>query len=465
MHSCFSFQACWLIMLAFLNAAIMADEPIHLQVLERLIKVNGKEAKVFAILQPDGTHGLTAKKGQEFNVILENSLQVPTSVHWHGLILPPTQDGVAFITQFPLFPGLSYHYRFPLIQAGTFWMHSHFGLQEQKLLTAPLILHEPEDVEIADQEVVILLSDFSFKSPLAIFEELRSQCKKMAMSSPKESMSKMQDINDVNYDAFLANSRTLEDPEIIEVESNKRVRLRLINGASASNFFISLGSLEGEAIAVDGNRVQSLRGSRFELAAAQRIDILVKIPSQGGAFPIFAQGEGTDKQTGVVLATKGSPLPLLSSKAESKAGRLTNAQELLLRALYPLAIKPVEQRIELELGGDMQNYVWTLNGQAWPEVTPLIVEKGKRIEISFKSVSSMSHPMHLHGHVFQVVAIDGQKIEGPLRDTVLVTPHSTVNIQFDADNPGVWPLHCHILYHLEGGMLTVVRYKDYIQPL
>jgi FtsP/CotA-like multicopper oxidase with cupredoxin domain len=94
-----------------------------------------------------------------------------------------------------------------------------------------------------------------------------------------------------------------------------------------------------------------------------------------------------------------------------------------------------------------------------------VVEKGQRVEIVFKNVTTMSHPMHLHGHVFQVTAIDGQPIDGAVRDTVLVMPNSSLTIQFDADNPGVWPLHCHLLYHLEAGMFTVVRYKDFIQPL
>jgi FtsP/CotA-like multicopper oxidase with cupredoxin domain len=109
--------------------------------------------------------------------------------------------------------------------------------------------------------------------------------------------------------------------------------------------------------------------------------------------------------------------------------------------------------------------VWTINGQAWPESTPLVVERGQRVEILFKNTTSMSHPMHLHGHVFQVKSINGQKFEGAIRDTVLVTPNSTLTIQFDANNPGVWPLHCHILYHLEAGMFTVVRYANFQQSL
>lgn len=432
-------------------------QPTPLLVTERTITVNEKKASVFCIVQPDGTFGVRAKKGELFDVLLKNGLDIPTSIHWHGLILPNKEDGVAFITQFPIYPGASYYYRFPLLQAGTFWMHSHFSLQEQRLLSAPLILEGIEDAKIADQEVVILLSDFSFKSPEQIFEQLR--CNK------EMNIKKGADLVEVEYDAFLANARTLSDPDVFEVMPGKKIRLRFINAASATNFFLSLGQLEGEAIAVDGNRIEPLRGSRFDLAEAQRIDILVTIPERGGAFPILAQGEGTAMQTGIILATREAHHLHLSSKAHTKAGALDNTQEKKLRALFPLPPKPVDRQVMIELGGDMSNYVWTLNGQSWPNVTPIVVEKGERVEITFNNVSTMAHPMHFHGHVFQVTAIDGIPIKGAMRDTVLVLPGSTTSIQFDADNMGVWPLHCHVLYHLEAGMLTVVRYKGYTQPL
>lgn len=446
--SCFSLQA------------------VDLNVTKKKINVNGRDATVFALSQPDGTLGVKFEKNQEFNVRLKNTLNVPTSVHWHGLILPNDQDGVAFVTQYPIYPTQYYQYRFPLVQSGTFWMHSHLGLQEQQLLSAPLIISESDDAKIASQEVVLLLADFSFKSPAAILQNLR--CKNYShdkMSSNESMKMTTPDIVEVDYDAYLTNSRTLKNPEIIEVTPGTKVRLRIINAASATNFFINLGSMSGEAIAVDGNRITGLKGSQFELADAQRIDIVLQIPNEGGAFPILAQAEGTDKQTGLILATKNAKVPEISEKAANKMGALTNAQESKLRALNPLPPKKVDRQLTVELGGNMTDYIWTINGQAWPESTPLVVEKGQRVEIIFKNKTSMSHPMHLHGHVFQVTSIDGKPFEGAMRDTILVTPNSTLSIQFDANNPGVWPLHCHILYHVEAGMFTVVRYSDFQQPL
>jgi FtsP/CotA-like multicopper oxidase with cupredoxin domain len=108
----------------------------------------------------------------------------------------------------------------------------------------------------------------------------------------------------------------------------------------------------------------------------------------------------------------------------------------------------------------MMKYEWTINNSSWPDITPLEAKQGKRIEMVFNNLSDMSHPMHLHGHVFAVTEIDGKKIkDGALHDTILVMPHSKVVVQFDADNPGNWMLHCHMLYHQESGMMTLLSYE------
>lgn len=448
------------VLFLFLAAAHhLMGEPQVLQARERQIEVNGKRATVYSIQQPDGTLGLSLKKGESFDVQLENKLKVPTSVHWHGLILPNEEDGVANVTQYPIYPGESYHYQFPIVQSGTFWMHAHFDLQGQRLLSAPLILQDPDEIKMADKEVVLFLSDFSFKSPEQILAQLRCG---MQMPSMQKSSS---DLVDVVYDAYLANYRTLADPDVIAVDPGTKIRLRVINGASATNFFISLNGRQGEAIAVDGNRIAPMPATLFELADAQRIDLLLTIPKEGGAFPILAQAEGTDRQTGMILATQGAAIPKISSRAAAFAGALTNAQEMKFRPLQGLSPKFPSQKIAVELGGDMKSYIWTINGQAWPNATPLIVDEGSRVEITFRNSSKMAHPMHLHGHTFQVTAMDGKPMRGAMRDTVLVLPGSSLAIQFDADHPGVWPLHCHLLYHEVAGMMTVVRYKGFVQPL
>jgi FtsP/CotA-like multicopper oxidase with cupredoxin domain len=195
----------------------------------------------------------------------------PLSIHWHGIILPNGQDGVPYVTQPPIKPGERRLYDFPLVQAGTYWMHSHFGLQEQLMLTAPLIIREsPAGPEMKD--VVIMLNDFTTREPSAILADLRRRPRpamKMGGAGMKMDGGKMKsgagmkmpmkaDLTDVQYDALLANRRPLSDPEVVQVTSGEVVRLRIINMTSASNLFLSTGRLAAVAIAPSTERTSCL---------------------------------------------------------------------------------------------------------------------------------------------------------------------------------------------------------------
>ena len=215
----------------------------------RTLEVNGKSATVMGLLQPNGTQGIESVVNSPFRVVLLNKLTVPTAIHWHGLHPPNNEDGVPGVTQPIIRPDSSTSYDFPLVPAGTHWMHSHQGLQEAYLLAAPLIVHDKADQSRDEQQIVVFLSDFSFTKPKEIFAQLRSPAGKSPMGAKGGSAMKMgakPDVNDVNYDAYLANDRTLNDPEVIKVEKSGRVRLRIINGSSEHNFFIDLGKLNGE---------------------------------------------------------------------------------------------------------------------------------------------------------------------------------------------------------------------------
>ncbi len=462
------------------QAAESAATSTTLQVIPRTLEINGKTANVMGLLQPNGTQGMTSVVNQPFRVVLENKLPVPTAIHWHGLHPPNTSDGVPGVTQLAVRPNASLFYDFPLQPAGTHWMHSHQGLQEAFLLAAPLIVHEPGDQHRDEQEIVILLGDFSFTPPKEIYAKLRQGGKgaspmkpEMAMpsSAKVESASAMKmasskaDANDVDYDAYLANDRTLNDPEVVKVEKGGRVRLRIINGSSGTNFFVDLGALSGELIATDGMPVKPIRGTRFPLTIAQRIDVRVDLPRDGGAFPILALREFATEQTGIVLATTGAQIQRLPGKNSSSTGLLTLDLESRLSAVQPLAEKPAAQVSTLRLQGDMSRYEWLINGQAFDMANPgtqqpqVRVRQGQRVALKFVNETPMSHPMHLHGHSFQVVAINDRPISGALRDTVLVPGQSSVTVAFDANNPGLWFVHCHVLWHLQAGMATLVQYE------
>jgi FtsP/CotA-like multicopper oxidase with cupredoxin domain len=469
-------------------------ETVKLFVRESPITVLGKTVKVTALIQSNGEQGYSPEKTNGFHVEVINQLPVPTSIHWHGLVLPNLMDGVPFVTQDPILPGASHRYDFPLKQRGSYWMHSHYGLQEQQLLSAPMVIRSPTQSKVADAELTVMLSDFSFTSPRDILKGLMpktpamkgntnkkgmTDSKSMRMSAQKQSLLVQQwdeaskrlvsrevqaalpDV-DVKYDALLANRRTIDDPQVFEAKPGQGVLLRLMAAASATNFFIDTGKLDATIVATDGENVQPLKGNLFQLALAQRLDLIVTIPQTGGVFPILALGEGTALQAGVLLAMPGAKIPKqqLAIRAQKTMGGLDNTQEIHLMAKEPLPDKPVQRSLPSVLGGNMMTYTWTINGAAYPNRNSLNVKEGERVELVISNTTGMFHPMHLHGHVFEVTEIDGQKIAGAKRDTILVPPKSTIKVVFDADNPGVWAYHCHILYHLATGMFTVVKYEN-----
>ncbi len=467
----------------------------------RTLEVNGRAATVFGITQPDGSRGLVTEVGTRFRVELRNDAGADTLIHWHGLTPPYRQDGVPGISAPALAPGATTQYDFPLTVPGTFWMHSHQGLQEQALMSAPLIVREQGSAEDR-QEVVLMLHDFAFRSPQEIYDGLRrvtaSPAKQKQDQASATAGNRMQgmdmpamgdgkaapapgsmasmpgmgmgdagamgmtmDLNDVAYDAFLANDRTLRDPEVIRVEPGGRIRLRVINASAASNFHIDVSQVEeARLVAVDGHPVQPISGSVFPLAIAQRIDLEFQLAAGQAVTPVFAVLEGERQRTGIVLATAGGQIGKFTVLAPEPSAPLNIGMEQGLRAMAPLPSKPADRVHRLDLTGSMERYVWGLNGLTFGNDRPLMVATGHRVEVVMANRTMMSHPMHLHGHFFQVVEVDGARFAGAVRDTVLVPPMRSLTIAFDADNPGRWAFHCHNLYHMEAGMMTTVQYEN-----
>jgi FtsP/CotA-like multicopper oxidase with cupredoxin domain len=452
-----------------------SSAPTVLRIERRSIEVNGKPASVLGIRQPDGTFGIRTQVGERFRVRVENRIDEPSLIHWHGLTPPWQQDGVPGVSGPPIPAGGSADYDFPLRFGGTFWMHSHQGFQEQLLMAAPLIIRDQRD-RADQQEVILMLADFSFTPPEQIFAELKKggTMPSMGTSPPAPAAADMKgttmapgmtmgaakpDLNDVTYDAFLANDRTLGDPDVVKVEPGGRVLLRVINSSSMSAFHVDLGALNGELIAVDGFRVAPVVARRFPIAVAQRLDIRLSLPRAAAAHPVLALLEGENKQTGIILRAGSAPVARIPDTASIASPALTLDLEQRLRAVKPLKPRKADRVHTLNLTGAMAGYAWSLNNVPWTKETPpLAIAKGERVELVFVNQTPMPHPMHLHGHEFQVVEIDGKRFPGAVRDTVLVPPRRRVVVAFDANNPGLWALHCHLLYHLEAGMFTTLRY-------
>jgi FtsP/CotA-like multicopper oxidase with cupredoxin domain len=430
-----------------------AQEPAELRVVSRIIEVNGRAAKVFGIVNSGGGNGLSLMLGERFRARVKNDLDVETLLHWHGLNPPSAQDGVPMLSQAALKPGESFDYDFVNTRSGTHWMHSHLELQEQQLLAAPLIVRETAEPLFDGQEHVVMLHDFTFRDPQEILAELKGGGGGHAGHATAGML------DDIQFDAYLANDRTLADPEIVRVGRATQIRLRIINGAAASNMWIDLGALQGELIAVDGNAVFPLKGSRFPLAIAQRADIRIKLPEGNGAWPILFRPEGLNARTGIYLAAQGAEIARLASEGEV-APEVGLAQEMKLRSVAVLPAEPVTRTEILTLTGGGADYLWGLNGKSSMHDTIFTVRENELIDVVMQNQTGMAHPMHLHGHYFKVVAVNNVSIEGALRDTVLVPPSTSVTIRFAADNPGNWAFHCHHIYHMNAGMMGAIRYSN-----
>ena len=492
-----------------------AATAISLTAERRVLDVKGRAASVFGIRQPSGIAGLALDPGERFLVNVSNQAGEDTVIHWHGQTPPNVQDGV-IETGSPLIKaGTQQGYDFAP-RSGTHWMHSHHGLQEQQLMAAPLIVRSAEDLRQDVQEVIVLLHDFSFRDPAELLADLvggigmpgmtpataetstyvppisatghmmpgrrgmpgaimhgTQGMQGMNAGPPSQPMPGMPgmtstpdavqpgttpDLNDITYDAYLANDRTLDDPLVIRTERNGRIRLRLINGAASTAFWIDLGGTTATILAVDGNAVQPIIASRFPLAQAQRLDLLITMPAGGGTVPVLAQREGDRIRTGVILATPDAIVTRIGDQADADATAIDLSIERRLIAVTPLAARAAGVTHRIALTGAMMPYVWSINDKTWDNRVPLRVASGQRVVLEMLNRTPMAHPMHLHGHHFQVVALNGTSLSGAVRDTVLVPGNGSVAVAFDADNPGRWVLHCHNMFHLAAGMMTELVY-------
>ena len=408
-----------------------------LRVDRRTIDVLGRSASVFGIRQANGMSGIALDPGDQFQVALVNGIDDETIIHWHGQKPPYLQDGVADKNVSLIRAGSSRAYDYTPTP-GTHWMHSHHGLQEQALMAAPLIVRSDADMNADVQEVVVLLHDFSFRDPAEILAGLTGTAGASGdmggmsgmgdmngmpgMAGADASGMKMDmgkgpgaaatngnamtmDLNDVQYDAFLANDRTLNDPFTVKVERVGRVRLRLINGAASTAFWIDLGALTGTLIAVDGTPTMPITGSRFPMTMAQRLDVIVDVPADR-AYPIFAHVEGKRERTGFILAAPKAQIEKVSEIASAEASPVDLSLETKLRASNPIADRPVDTLLTMALTGAMASFRWSINDRVWPDADRPVIKKGQRVVIEMQNRTMMAHPMHLHGHHFQVIALN-----------------------------------------------------------
>ncbi|MBF6228669.1 multicopper oxidase family protein [Nocardia abscessus] len=404
-----------------------------------------------------------------------NALPAPSTIHWHGIALRNDMDGMPELTQHAVTPGSGFRYEFTVPDAGTYFFHPHVGVQLDRGLYAPLIIEDPADGNDYDLEAVVVLDDWldgvDSRDPDKELQQLRDKgmsgmnmggMDHSGMSMGGSSMMSMptdpnaplgSDTGDVRYPYYLINGRIGTDPVTFTGRPGQRMRLRIINAAGDTPFRVVVGGHQLRVTHSDGYPVRPVTGASLLISMGERYDVIVDLAD--GVFPLVASAEGKAGQGFALIRTgAGSPPPADVRPAEL-AGPPITADRLAAVESVRLPDRRTDRTLDVTLGSHMNKYIWTINGKQFPDHAALDVTEGQRIRLRFVNQTMMFHPMHLHGHTFQVVGPGG---DGPRKDTSIVLPNQPLEVDFDADNPGQWMVHCHNVYHGEAGMMSVVSY-------
>lgn len=479
----------------------------ELTVKKEKVNLSGKKEIDFALTVNGGIPAPTLEftEGDDAEILVKNELSdEEVSIHWHGLLLPPEEDGVAYVNTPPIYPGKSRTFKFKIRQNGTYWYHSHTAVQEQKGVYGAFIIHPKKKSVAYDKEAVLVLSDWSDENADQIVRNLRKDgdyylYKKNSVRSYFGALRAGQlkphlanewirmggmDLSDVGYDAFLINGK--RDSQVLTAHPGEKIRLRIINAGASSYFYVSMG-VPMKVISADGMDVEPTMTNELLMGMAETYDVLFTVPERKN-YEIRATVQDVTRSAsawigmGERVPAPDKPLPDMygtmdhgshgsehsahSHHGEDKdhSGHAKILETLSvdnLKALQPTTL-PKDAKIhdlKLVLGGDMGRYVWHINGKAIYQERLLLINSGEVVRFTFVNSTMMHHPMHLHGHFFRVINKNGDR--SPLKHTVDVPPHGSRTIEFYANEPGQWMLHCHNLYHMKTGMARVVRYNDF----
>ena len=497
------------------------------------------------------------KEGDTVTINVTNNLNEDTSIHWHGIILPASMDGVPGFSNFNgIKPGETFTYKFPILQSGTYWYHSHSGFQEQEGVFGAIII-EPKikDPYEYDREYVISLSDWSDEKPSSVyrklklsasyynfkqrtvgdfFDEVKEKGFFEAFSERKmwnEMKMTDRDISDVSgytY-TYLMNGENPATGFKALFKNGEKIRLRFINSAAMTFFDVRIPGLKMTVVAADGNNIQPVTIDEFRIGVAETYDVIVE-PEVNKAYSIFAQsidrsgyalgaltfdekviaqtpqmdafpilthadmgmGGTSDNNSEHDMSTMETQKPTMNhsmmghdmstmnsnqkkeipiTKLEESTGvqvdavamnpqyRLDdpgvglrdNGRRVLtyadLKSLTPTTNdKYPDREIILRLTGNMERYMWSINGITYKDAKPLEFKYGERLRITYINDTMMNHPMHLHGMWSDLETGDDNYL--PRKHTIVVQPGSKISFRVNVDAKGSWAYHCHLLYHM-----------------
>jgi FtsP/CotA-like multicopper oxidase with cupredoxin domain len=461
---------------------------------------------------------IRVRKGDVVRATVGNHLPDQTTVHWHGVAIRNNMDGVPMLTQAPVPAGGALTYQFTASDPGTYWYHPHVGVQLDRGLYGPLIVEDPAEPAPYDQEWTVVLDDWidgTGYTPDQVLTALRqgmtgmnmssaspspsmsgtggmsgmtvaspspstggiSGMPGMNMASPSPSTSGMAsmgssgsspllsgatstllggDAGDVRYPYYLINGRIRTAPRTFTGRPGQRVRIRFINAGADTAFRVALGGHTMTITHTDGFPVTPQPAGALLIGMGERYDVQVTLGD--GMFPLVALAEGKNSTALALVSTGMGTPPAPDVLPRELYSPVTTSYTLKPTATAALSSRQPDVTYKLQLTGGMARYNWGINGQAFDMTEPgalrFLMKQGQRVRVIFANATTMYHPMHIHGHTFQVAS------GGPRKDTVLVLPRQQVACDFDADNPGQWMTHCHNLYHSpEGGMMAVLGYQ------
>lgn len=403
------------------------------------------------------------RRGQTMRASVSNSLPQDTSVHWHGLAIPNPMDGVPVLTQQAIPPGGAFTYEFAVPEAGTYYLHSHVGTQLDRGMYGALIVENPDDGSDYDDELVVVLDDWidgTGTNPDQVAENLkRKGMRPMGGGMPRLSPTTPlgEDGGDVTYPHYLINGRTPKNPQFRDCRAGQRIRLRIINAGADTAFRVGLPGTPLNLTHTDGYPVVSRRADAVILGMGERVDAVIAVDTP---VPVVAAPEGKDGHAllNLRVGLKSPTGDVDQFVAALRAGAPVNTAELVAAPEVALPAQDPDTTVDLRLSGPLAGYTWPINGMLYdPPNGGIALVAGQRVRVRLVNESMMFHPMHLHGHTFEVLRARGS---GPRKDTVLVPPKRTVEVDFDTDNPGRWIVHCHNDYHLDGGMATFFDYPS-----
>ncbi|QZE27313.1 multicopper oxidase family protein [Brevibacterium casei] len=441
-------------------------------------------------------------RGDRLKATLTNDLTEDTTIHWHGLALRNDMDGVPMLTQDPVAPGQSFTYDFIAPDPGTYWFHPHVGTQIDRGLYGALIVDDPDEQLEYDDEWVIILDDWLdgvTATPAEVLTELRQgmggsssgsgdmggmdhgnmggsgsgdmsgmggmdhsgmggpmRMGNMLMGAASDVLGG--DAGDVYYPTYLINGRPADDPETFEAKPGAKVRLRIINAGGDTAFRLaltghSLTVTHTDGFPVDGKAAET---QSLLLGMGERYDAVVTMGD--GVFALVAEAEGKQERVHAVVRTGSGEVPPTDGDVLELAAAPLAAEALKARSDVALPAKSADRELTLRLTGSMAAYDWAFDETPYDHEKPMdtaqAIAEGERVRLSFVNETDMWHPLHLHGHTFQLTG------GGPRKDTAIVLPGKTLTVEFDANNPGRWLTHCHNIYHGEAGMMGVIAYEE-----